>query len=133
MKALTVKEPYAALIIAGVKKIENRKWYTDYRGPVAIHAGLGDVPDMEWEQVRDKLYELAVGDPAWIDSFLTVACDPGQHGVVLGTVDLVDVRKLPLPGPWGIYGVFHWMLANPVQFDKPIPARGALGLWEWAG
>lgn len=38
MKALSVKQPYATLICAGVKDIENRAWSTDYRGRVLIHA-----------------------------------------------------------------------------------------------
>lgn len=39
MKALTVRQPWASLIAAGVKTIETRSWSTKYRGPLAIHAG----------------------------------------------------------------------------------------------
>jgi hypothetical protein len=38
MKALTIWQPWATLIAAGVKRIETRSWSTDYRGPLAIHA-----------------------------------------------------------------------------------------------
>jgi hypothetical protein len=38
-KAITVTQPYASSIVYGGKDIENRSWYTHYRGPVAIHAG----------------------------------------------------------------------------------------------
>lgn len=38
MKALTLYQPWAALVAAGAKRIETRSWYTLYRGPLAIHA-----------------------------------------------------------------------------------------------
>lgn len=41
MKALTISQPFASLIASGEKWIENRIWYTSYRGPLAIHAGKG--------------------------------------------------------------------------------------------
>ena len=40
MKALTLHQPWATLIALGVKTIETRSWRTNYRGPIAIHAGL---------------------------------------------------------------------------------------------
>ncbi len=36
--ALSVKQPWAALIVAGVKTVEVRTWATRTRGPVLIHA-----------------------------------------------------------------------------------------------
>lgn len=39
-KYLSVRHPWAHLIVAGVKPIENRPWSTEYRGPVLIHASL---------------------------------------------------------------------------------------------
>lgn len=39
MRALTIRQPWASLIAAGVKTIETRSWSTKYRGPIAIHAG----------------------------------------------------------------------------------------------
>jgi len=39
MKAVTIYQPYAELIARGEKRVENRSWRTDYRGPLAIHAG----------------------------------------------------------------------------------------------
>lgn len=40
MKAITICQPYAHLIVRGEKRVENRPWSTRYRGPIAIHAGL---------------------------------------------------------------------------------------------
>lgn len=38
MKTLSVKQPHATLICAGIKRVENRTWTTDYRGRLLIHA-----------------------------------------------------------------------------------------------
>lgn len=38
MKALSIKQPFAALIVHGIKDIENRTWKTNYRGKIYIHA-----------------------------------------------------------------------------------------------
>jgi hypothetical protein len=39
VKALTLYQPWASLVALGVKTIETRSWSTDFRGPLAIHAG----------------------------------------------------------------------------------------------
>ena len=41
MKAITIKQPYASLIAAGLKEYEFRTWKTNYRGEILIHAGKG--------------------------------------------------------------------------------------------
>lgn len=39
MKAITIKQPWASLIINGYKEYEFRSWKTKFRGDVLIHAG----------------------------------------------------------------------------------------------
>jgi len=39
VKALSIRQPWAYLIVEGIKDIENRDWPTRLRGPIAIHAG----------------------------------------------------------------------------------------------
>lgn len=38
MKTISIKQPYATLICAGIKDVENRTWSTEYRGKLLIHA-----------------------------------------------------------------------------------------------
>ena len=52
MKVLTIREPWASLIINGYKKYEFRSWKTNYRGVVLIHAGKGIDRDMLY--IADK-------------------------------------------------------------------------------
>lgn len=39
MKTISIKQPWASLIVEGVKDIENRTWRTKFRGRVLVHAG----------------------------------------------------------------------------------------------
>lgn len=40
MKILSVRQPWASLIVTGLKDVENRTWPTKYRGPILVHASL---------------------------------------------------------------------------------------------
>jgi hypothetical protein len=49
MKVLTVRQPWASLIVAGIKNVENRSWRTKYRGKLGIHAGS----HVDWDALDD--------------------------------------------------------------------------------
>lgn len=50
MKVLTVRQPWAWLIAAGHKDIENRTWATSYRGPLLIQASAKRPNPAEWDE-----------------------------------------------------------------------------------
>jgi len=119
MKALSLKQPFAELILQGKKKIELRKWNTHFRGKFLIHASK--VPD-----------EKAMGEFGF---------DELPTGCIVGEANLVDVkeylneeehkkdRSLHLASSvWGKYG---FVLADVKRFPKPIPANGSLNFWEY--
>lgn len=110
MKALTVRQPWASLIAAGIKDVENRSWRTSYRGPLLIHAGLGvDVDDLlVW---REELPE------------------PLPKGSVVARVELLDCVQ-DSTSPWALPGQWHWLLANPEPMTAGAPVKGQQGLWD---
>jgi hypothetical protein len=58
--ALSVKQPWAALLVHGLKTVEVRRWPTARRGPILIHAAR--VPDHRpeaWEKVPLELHAAA--------------------------------------------------------------------------
>ncbi len=130
MKAITEIQPYGSLIIAGIKHIETRGWYTSVRGRIAIHAGRNDC----WLKAHTpEMHAYTTGDE--------------PLGAVLGTVELVDCiklsdvpRKYPklytdreiLLGDWS-EGRYGFILRDPIKFAHPIPARGHQGWWNWEG
>lgn len=122
MRALTVKQPWAELIITGLKDVENRSRRTTFRGRFAVHAGLrrAEFDDLDLECMPAK-YRKRIID-AW-----------QRHkypGRVLGTVELVDCVQNS-SSPWAIDGYWHWVLRDPRPYTRAVPAKGQLGLWEW--
>lgn len=113
MKALTIRQPYAQLVVMGRKQIETRPWRTAYRGPLLIHAGQRAFPGADASMPRSA---------------------------VIGRVILIDVVPVETLSALSAYersvgdyspGRWAWLLAQPEQWPDPIPAHGRLGLWEW--
>ncbi|HEY3658289.1 MAG TPA: ASCH domain-containing protein [Steroidobacteraceae bacterium] len=110
MKALTIAQPYADMIMRGVKVIENRSWPTKYRGLMYIHAGKSR---------------------SWLTDARVVGMSFGAVVAIAELYDCVPVGKLPptlrdnehANGPW------CWLLRN-VSPIGPWPYRGAQGLFD---
>jgi len=131
-KALTIWQPYASLIVLGLKEFETRIWETKYRGPLVIHAAkrkmrirqlllidwlLSNVPDVYHDQLRDPPYGAAVGRVELVDC----KHQDNYRG-------FISERERQV-GNWDVD--YAWKLANPVQFESPISAKGYQGLWNW--
>lgn len=131
--ALTVRQPWASaffdLPAARAKDVENRGWSTNWRGRIAIHAGLAiDEGGLGWFE----LHEL----PGPLDR---------DRGHVLGTVDLTGCHEAGSPqcvahrcdsNPWAFWPtepgqkIVHWVVEHPRRFVSPIRARGLQTLWS---
>jgi hypothetical protein len=147
MKALTLTQPWATLVAIGAKTIETRSWFTNYRGPLAIHAAAGYGPGGRHgfnllvcsEPFRSALWKYWSDRPRHLDTLFATL----PMGVVLATCELVAVAKIASLGyscdpgepekSFGDYtpGRYAWYLYNVQALPKPIPAKGKLGLWEW--
>lgn len=115
MKALTVKVPWAQLLVNGQKRIELRTWRTSYVGDLAIHAGLEADPHGPLHLFpRPEL--LTRG--AVIGKVRLVACRPM-------TPDDADAARHAFRPEF-----FAWVVVDPVVFPAPVPMKGRLGLWE---
>jgi hypothetical protein len=123
MKVLTIKEPWATLIINGIKEYEFRTWKTNYRGKLLIHAGKGKEINMF---------------PLFKDYNLNYS-----YGEIIGEVALVDCilvdekmdKELKQKNK-KVYGNNHvgdyaWKLANPIIYKDKIKINGKLGLWNY--
>ena len=108
MRALTVRQPWAWLIIKGYKRIEYRSWQPGKRLRVgerfAIHAGAAD-----WD-VDD--------DYPQVDFPNELHC-----GAIIGTVEFTGAVE-PIKGRG-----WEWHLAKPKPC-KPVDCKGKLGLWH---
>jgi len=121
MKAITIRQPWAQLIVDGRKDIENRDWRTKYRGPILIHASVSSHMDTdEWVRCRAFMQARRLGDVPLIA--------PGSRGAAIGICTLVDC-VVTSDSPWFI-GDYGLVLADPIKFEQPIRMRGALSIWE---
>lgn len=146
MKAITIKQPWASLIVDGLKDIENRTWKTKFRGRVLIHASMKPMKPFKFtqEQTIEMMNHKAFGiehehpNSCIIGSVEIVDCVinhpsiwaektkiPYLEDVVLDVKHLSKITK-----PNNI--IYNWVLANPIKFDKPIyNVKGKLSFWDY--
>lgn len=119
MLALSIRQPWAWLIVNGYKDIENRDWYARYRGPLWIHAGKGMTRD-EYEGCLDTIDYTGRADIA------LPAFDQLERGGIVGKAVMVDCVRAS-ESKW-FFGRFGFVLrdARPIDFR---PCRGALGFF----
>ena len=123
MKVLTIKQPWANLIIEGYKKYEFRSWKTNYRGKILIHAGLST----DKEYIKEcNCYNLDY-----------------INGAIIGEIEIVDCilvddkmnNELNITNPivyrHNYVGKYAWKIENAKIYKKPIYIKGKLGLWNY--
>lgn len=145
MKTLTVKQPWASLIVEGIKDIENRTWkcpekYIGQR--VLIHAGI--------DQKLDKMPLDGVFSKGQLNKLMERYTEyelckrSNQFGSIIGSVEIIGC-KINHPSIWAekceplykfgtnriIEATYNWILANPIKFPEPIPCKGKLSFWDY--
>ncbi len=141
MKALTIRQPWASLIAAGVKTIETRSWSTKYRGPLAIHAGKHPVQTNTVGYRWEGNYPLGAVVATCTLAAVVPAdriewCDEPDFDRVSSWVRVnapgisVSVRRAQLPFGDFTPGRYAWLLTDITPCD-PVPAKGRQGLWDW--
>ena len=126
MKVLTIKEPWATLIIEGYKKYEFRSWKTNYRGKILIHTSKSLEKNM---MERFKEYDFnyncgyIIGEAEIVDCILV---DQKLNDYLRKINSLVYDKNNKVEK-------FAWKLENVKKYDKPILCKGKLGLWNYYG
>ena len=132
-KVLSLLQPWASLVVMGLKKIETRSWQTAHRGTLLIHASLGR---------KSKILSTELPFSKYIPDF-----DALPFGAIVGQVELEDiipVEELFLSDAklnaltleekaFGDYtrGRYAWLLTEPIMYEEPLPVKGGLGLWKF--
>ncbi|HET9766458.1 MAG TPA: ASCH domain-containing protein [Thermoanaerobaculia bacterium] len=117
LPTLSIRQPWADLILWGVKDVENRSWSTSLRGSLLIHSST----TVDWEAIR--FLERHFG--------IVLARDyQPQTGAILGKADLVQCvthhESRFFSGPYG------FVLRSPTRFAAPVPLRGRPGIFSVA-
>lgn len=122
MRILTIRQPWAWALAAGIKTVENRtrNLAGTYRGPVALHAAK--TPD-------DPIGLATILDLTPVRSFSIV------HGAIIATATLTDVHHADTCEhgtgwctSWSDPESWHLVFHDARQLAAPIPFTGALGL-----
>lgn len=155
MRALTLTQPWAALVACGAKTWETRGWKPGAEGErIAIHAGKGLTPVGGKWGLTDVCMQPAFAKALMLGGYVTEGTDyPAigkvldECGFVIATAVVAEVvsteaiaRELAAykmfdelafgdysPGRWA------WKLTDVRRLDRPISTKGALGLWDLPG
>lgn len=143
MKAITIKQPFASLIVDGIKDIENRTWKTNFRGTVLIHAACKKPPKLPGDMISGLQYASL-----FTSNNIHLLQNTEVYGAIIGSVDIVDC-VINHPSVWaekteGVLSgntfytkdetktIYNWVLANPIRFAKPIEnVKGKLSFWNY--
>jgi hypothetical protein len=115
LRALSIRQPWAWLIVNGLKDIENKSFRIHRRDPLLIHAGLNLAGYTEKIELVKRKYGISV------------PLEPEVGGIV-GVVDVIDCVESH-ESQWLDKGFFGWVLANPRRL-RFRSCKGALGLFR---
>lgn len=119
MRALSIKQPWAWLIVNDYKNIENRSWPTKYRGVFLVHASLKFDAEA-FRFIRDTIPAVFRRMPREYDDY--------QRGGIVGTVNLVDCVT-EHKSKWFAGENYGFVLKD----GQPLPflaLKGKLGFFE---
>lgn len=137
LKAISIQQPWAGLIVGNIKDIENRTWSLHHPpGRLAIHAGKTYDIDADPE-VRDILTRHYGWSHESVDKLLDWC--RGTTGAIVGYCqfdliappDTTTHDKIRKRSRWANQGMQLWCASHPFYLKKPIPCRGALQLFNW--
>jgi hypothetical protein len=116
LRAISVRQPWAWLIVNGYKDVENRSWQTRHRGPILIHAGAA-TSDLDTATIDriERRYGLELPDEY-------------EVGGIVGVVDIVDCKRRT-DSLWHVRGNIGWVMSRP-RLLKFRECKGALGLFR---
>lgn len=134
MKTLSVQQPWASLIAAGIKDVENRTWQPkQLPGRILIHASkkctLRSLSNEPVEWMQEIFNEQLFGNlPDFVDM---------PDGAIIGYATVERVDKDSANSVWAAgesddENLYYWHLTDAHLFDEPITGvKGKLHLWDY--
>lgn len=136
MKAITIIQPWASMIVMGLKSIETRthEHLKGLRGErIAIHAG-----NKFDHAAAQSIWQAARSNPGLMRKLAFYDLErhgPWPRGCVLGTALVIDARPLTAEDTeralCAADGLFGLVLTEVERFERPLGARGRQGIWTW--
>ncbi len=126
MKAITIRQPWATLIMQGVKRYEFRSWKTNYRGEVLIHAGKG-IDKEAVERLAKYLPEGELPLGKILGKVTITDCVPMSEEFA----DMLSKENNDIYTTHSFSRNYGFKLDNVKVFEEPIDAKGQLGFWNY--
>ena len=127
MKALSIRSPWWWFILHAGKDIENRDWFTQFRGTVLIHASKWWVNNDAMDDIMAAL-SCCGKRRAEVTRSLSIDGLRDCRGCLVGTVR-IEGCVTRSESPW-FFGDYGFVLRNPEPLPHPIPFKGALGFFD---
>ena len=126
MKVITIKQPFASMIAAGIKEYEFRTWKTKYRGEILIHAGKGiDKKAMKkFERYGLDYPSGCIIAKAVLSDCIEVSEDFRAN---LGKKNPMVYSSIIKHAEWEGYA----FQLDKIEKIEPIPINGKLSIWEY--
>jgi hypothetical protein len=121
---LSVKNPWAFLIVSGLKDVENRSWKTNYRGKLLIHSTQTPIKFNNYNELftPDQIKELQDNNTNFNNL---------SNSAIIGEVDLINCIQNS-DSIWAEYGQWHWIISNPNIYINPVlNVKGSLSIWKY--
>ena len=118
LRAISIRQPWAWLIVNGIKDVENRKWRTHFRGPVLVHAGQ-KIEEYAFDYITEKFSDTIKIPPP----------DQLECGGIIGVTTIIDCIESYSDSPWHILGSYGFILreSKPLPF---MPCKGKLNFFK---
>lgn len=130
MKTLSIQQPWASLICAGIKDVENRTWKAaKLPGRILIHASSKKVTNNFFNEVPLD-WMINIGNAVLYGNIPQMKDLPTSS--IIGYVTVKEFADMT-DSPWdGGEGVIKWVLEDAYLFDEPITGvDGKLHLFEY--
>ena len=116
--ALSIRQPWAELIVAGQKTIEIRHWTTEYRGLFWVHVAHTGDAELESSYGMSNLFRGGYLGSAVLRAVIPLDAERWQAWRPRH-LDRAEYRT----------GFYAWLLSSPIRFDTPIAGPGRLSLF----
>lgn len=142
VRVLSLKQPWASLVVRGVKRFESREWPPGWRGRIAIHACACVVSESQWNTIMSDPAVHSAASSVGVRTYADALQLP--RSAVVGSARVDDVRVL---ADWGDAEINEvdmtlsswwssdilWRFSDPEECESLGPIEAMPKLWYLEG
>ncbi|KAF8821698.1 zinc finger motif, C2HC5-type protein, partial [Cardiosporidium cionae] len=132
---ISIQQPWATLILEGIKRVEGREWPTLHRGRLWIHAAAKPLDELTQFTAESLYHSVAIEQSVDLAS-LTYPVSTLLGSITLETClsyDQYTQSDYPIDASLFsdmIPSKFYFILSHPLKLKHPVMMRGNVKLWK---